>query len=312
MPPRQNYDVSKATFGTDLGLERPIVMALLREARMDSDGARLSWAVTQAITGQADLPSVESDTDILSVNLSANGSLDLRPSAATPLPTGQLDKLDVVAFTSHTNVDLNLGLFKGIAILGDGDDRVTGYAKVAVRTGGGDDTVILGNGADTVFAGDGDDVVIAGEGSNVVVLGQGNDSVTTGSGNDFIRAGRGNDTVISGDGHDTIYAGGGNDSISAGLGDDIIVVNGVQAGDQVIVRGNGGVDVLDLSKVTIDTSAATGGVDRPGGVGPVLISLTGGATVATYGVERFLYDTDGTAGPNGVVEVSLTQFLAAF
>ena len=312
MPPRQNYDVSKATFGTDLGLERPIVMALLREARADSDGARLTWAVSQAITGQADLPSVEADTDILSVNLSANGSLDLRPTAATPLPTAQLDKLDVVAFTSHTNVDLNLGLFKGVAILGDGNDTVTAAAKVAVRTGGGNDTVNLSAAADTVFAGDGNDVVNAGDGTNVVVLGLGNDSVTTGSGNDFIRAGRGNDTVVSGDGHDTIYCGTGNDSVSAGSGDDIIVVNGVQAGNQVIVRGNAGVDVLDLSKVTIDTTAATGGVDRPGGVGPVLISLTGGASVTAYGIERFLYDTDGTAGPGGVVEVSLSQFLAAF
>jgi Ca2+-binding RTX toxin-like protein len=311
VPPRQNYDVSKATFGTDLGLERPIVMALLREARVDSDGARLTWAVTQAITGQAGLASVESDTDILSVNMSANGALDLRPSAATPLPAGQLDKLDVVAFSSHTNVDLNLGLFKGVAILGDGNDRVTGSAKVTVRSGGGDDTIAMGVGADTIVSGDGNDVVNAGEGTNVVQLGRGDDSATTGSGNDHIRAGLGNDTVISGDGHDTIFSGSGNDSINAGLGDDIIVINGSRPGDQVIVRGGGGADVLDLSKVVIDTSASSGGVDRPGGVGPVLISLTGGASVTAYGIERFVYDTDGT-GPGGVVEVSLTQFLAAF
>lgn len=311
MPPRQNYDVSKATFGTDLGLERPIVMALLREARVDSDGARLTWAVTQAITGQAGLASVESDTDILSVNMSANGALDLRPSATTPLPAGQLDKLDVVAFSSHTNVDLNLGLFKGVAILGDGNDRVTGSAKVTVRSGGGDDTIAMGVGADTIVSGDGNDVVNAGEGTNVVQLGRGDDSATTGSGNDHIRAGLGNDTVISGDGHDTIFSGSGNDSINAGLGDDIIVINGSRPGDQVIVRGGGGADVLDLSKVVIDTSASSGGVDRPGGVGPVLISLTGGASVTAYGIERFVYDTDGT-GPGGVVEVSLTQFLAAF
>ncbi len=311
MPPRQNYDVSKATFGTDLGLERPIVMALLREARVDSDGARLTWAVTQAITGQAGLASVESDTDILSVNMSANGALDLRPSATTPLPAGQLDKLDVVAFSSHTNVDLNLGLFKGVAILGDGNDRVTGSAKVTVRSGGGDDTIAMGAGADTIVSGDGNDVVNAGEGTNVVQLGRGDDSATTGSGNDHIRAGLGNDTVISGDGHDTIFSGSGNDSINAGLGDDIIVINGSRPGDQVIVRGGGGADVLDLSKVVIDTSASSGGVDRPGGVGPVLISLTGGASVTAYGIERFVYDTDGT-GPGGVVEVSLTQFLAAF
>jgi Ca2+-binding RTX toxin-like protein len=311
VPPRQNYDVSKATFGTDLGLERPIVMALLREARVDSDGARLTWAVTQAITGQAGLASVESDTDILSVNMSANGALDLRPSATTPLPAGQLDKLDVVAFSSHTNVDLNLGLFKGVAILGDGNDRVTGSAKVTVRTGGGDDTIAMGAGADTIVSGDGNDVVNAGEGTNVVQLGRGDDSATTGSGNDHIRAGLGNDTVISGDGHDTIFSGSGNDSINAGLGDDIIVINGSRPGDQVIVRGGGGTDVLDLSKVVIDTSAPGGGVDRPGGVGPVLISLTGGGSVTAYGIERFVYDTDGT-GPGGVVEVSLTQFLAAF
>jgi Ca2+-binding RTX toxin-like protein len=311
VPPRQNYDVSKATFGTDLGLERPIVMALLREARVDSDGARLTWAVTQAITGQAGLASVESDTDILSVNMSANGALDLRPSATTPLPAGQLDKLDVVAFSSHTNVDLNLGLFKGVAILGDGNDRVTGSAKVTVRSGGGDDTIAMGAGADTIVSGDGNDVVNAGEGTNVVQLGRGDDSATTGSGNDHIRAGLGNDTVISGDGHDTIFSGSGNDSINAGLGDDIIVINGSRPGDQVIVRGGGGADVLDLSKVVIDTSASSGGVDRPGGVGPVLISLTGGASVTAYGIERFVYDTDGT-GPGGVVEVSLTQFLAAF
>lgn len=309
MPPRQNYDVSKATFGTDLGLERPIVMALLKEARVDSDGTRLTWAVTQAITGQSSLPSVESDTDILSVNMSANGALDLRPTAATPLPIGQLDKLDVVAFTSHTNVDLNLGTFKGVAILGDGNDRVTGSARVVMRTGGGNDTINMGASADTILAGDGNDVVNAGDGTNVVVLGRGDDSVTTGSGNDFIRAGLGNDTVVSGDGHDTIYCGSGNDSINAGLGDDIIVVNGARAGDQVIVRGAGGADVLDLSKVVIDTTASTGGVDRPGGVGPVLISLTNGASITAHGIERFVYDTDGS-GPGGVVEVSLAQFLA--
>jgi Ca2+-binding RTX toxin-like protein len=217
----------------------------------------------------------------------------------------------VVAFSSHTNVDLNLGLFKGVAILGDGNDRVTGSAKVTVRSGGGDDTIAMGVGADTIVSGDGNDVVNAGEGTNVVQLGRGDDSATTGSGNDHIRAGLGNDTVISGDGHDTIFSGSGNDSINAGLGDDIIVINGSRAGDQVIVRGGGGADVLDLSKVVIDTSASSGGVDRPGGVGPVLISLTGGASVTAYGIERFVYDTDGT-GPGGVVEVSLTQFLAAF
>jgi len=295
-----------------MGLERPIVMALLREARVDSDGSRLTWAVTQAITGQADLPGVEADTDILSVNMSANGALDLRPTAANPLPAGRLDKLDVIAFSSHTNVDLNLGTFKGVAILGDGNDSVTAASRVTIRTGGGNDTVNAGIGADTIFAGDGNDVVNAGEGTNVVVLGRGNDSVTTGSGNDLIRAGQGNDTIVSGDGHDTIFAGTGSDSINAGLGDDIIVINGALSGDQVIVRGGpGGMDVLDLAKVTIDTTAPSGGADRPGGTGPVLISLAGGATVTAYGIETFVYDADGT-GPGGVVEVSLAQFLAAF
>ena len=310
--PRQNYDVSKATFGTQMDLERPIVMALLREARADSDGARLTWAVTQAISGQSALPTVESDTDILSINLSGNGSIDLRPTATDPLPAGQLDKLDVVAFSSHTNVNLNLGAFNGVVLLGDGNDVVTATAKVSLRTGGGNDTITTGNSSDLIMAGKGDDVVNAGAGTNVVIVGEGNDSVTTGSGNDVVRAGRGNDTVNSGDGHDTIYCGTGSDSINAGAGDDLIIVNGANPGDQIVVRGGpGGLDVLDLGKVAIDTTAPSGGVDRPAGTGPVIISLTGGATVTAYGISEFIYDTDG-AGPGGVAEVSLAQFLATF
>jgi len=311
-PPPQNYGLSKATFGTASGLEQSIVQALLRQAGADTDGNRFLWSVTRAVTGQADLPGVSANTDILSVNFSSAGSLDLRPSATNALPAGQLAKLDVVAFSSHTDVTLNLGAFRGVALLGDGDDTITSTGRVVMRTGGGEDTVTLGNASDTLLTGQGDDVVHAGAGDNVVVLDGGNDSLVSAGGQDYVSAGAGADTVSTGAGNDTVYTGGGNDSVSTGAGDDLVVINRADSGDSVVVRGGAGSsDTLDLSLVAIDTTAPDGGADQVGGTGPVTVSLVGGATVTIYGVETFIYDTDG-AGPDGAVEVGLAQFLATF
>jgi len=284
-----NYNVNKATFGADLVLDPAIQAALSRVVAADKDGSKTTLSVTNPLTTSALLKNVDKATDVLTFNLSSNQVVDLSKLSNKGKSDGDSSKsgsLDVVAFNNDMNVDLKLASFKGVVLLGNGNDKVSGGGgSLAINAGGGNDTITTGSSSDTIVGGDG------------------NDSISSGSGKDLVKGGAGNDRIDSGRDNDTVYTGSGSDTILAGDGDDRIIIEAIAGDAQVVDGGKGTKDVLDLSGVTVTDAAQAGST--------VTITLDSGATVVVTGMERFMYDTNGaTAG--GVVTVGLSTFLGDF
>jgi len=285
-----NYHVNKATFGADLVLDPAIQLALSRVVAADKDGSKTTLSVTNPLTNSAGLKNVDKLTDVLTFNLSSNQVVDLSKlsnrKGKSEDDSSKSGSLDVIAFNNDMNVDLKLASFKGVVLLGNGNDKVSGGGgSLAINAGGGNDTITTGSNSDTIVGGDG------------------NDSISSGSGKDLVKGGAGNDRIDSGRDNDTVYTGSGSDTILAGDGDDRIIIEAIAGDAQVIDGGKGSRDVLDLSGVTVSGAAQAGAT--------VTITLDGGATVAVTGIERFMYDTNGaTAG--GVVTVGLSTFLGDF
>jgi len=284
-----NYHVNKATFGADLVLDPAIQAALARVVAADKDGSKTTLSVTNPLTTSAVLKNVDKLTDVLTFNLSSNQVVDLSKLSNKGKSDGDSSKsgsLDVIAFNNDMNVDLKLASFKGVVLLGNGNDKVSGGGgSLAINAGGGNDTITTGSSSDTIVGGDG------------------NDSISSGSGKDLVKGGAGNDRIDSGRDNDTVYTGSGSDTILAGDGDDRIIIEAIAGDAQVVDGGKGTKDVLDLSGVTVTSAAQAGSV--------VTITLDSGATVVVTGMERFMYDTNGeTAG--GVVTVGLSTFLGDF
>jgi Ca2+-binding RTX toxin-like protein len=166
--------------------------------------------------------------------------------------------------------------------LGQGDDTINAGAGDDVIAGGtGNDEVILTNGFgdDTITGGEdtgnGDvdilnatatttDTVLNLSAPETGTLTDGTDTANLaeieqfflGSGDDSATGSAGDDFIDLGAGADTINAGGGDDVIAAGTGDDeVILTNGF--GNDTITggedAGDGDVDILDASAVTVDT-----------------------------------------------------------
>jgi len=285
-----NYHVNKATFGADLVLDPAIQLALSRVVAADKDGSKTTLSVTNPLTNSAGLKNVDKLTDVLTFNLSSNQVVDLSKlsnrKGKSEDDSSKSGSLDVIAFNNDMNVDLKLASFKGVVLLGNGNDKVSGGGgSLAINAGGGNDTITTGSNSDTIVGGDG------------------NDSISSGSGKDLVKGGAGNDRIDSGRDNDTVYTGSGSDTILAGDGDDRIIIEAIAGDAQVIDGGKGSRDVLDLSGVTVSGAAQAGAT--------VTITLDSGATVAVTGIERFMYDTNGaTAG--GVVTVGLSTFLGDF
>ncbi|WP_299658193.1 M10 family metallopeptidase C-terminal domain-containing protein [uncultured Tateyamaria sp.] len=148
------------------------------------------------------------------------------------------------------------------AIVGSGDDTVTGNAVAnTLTTNGGDDSVSANAGNDTVYAGAGDDTVYAGEGDDMVWGGDGQDLIYLNQGNDVF-----NDNGQGGDaGRDTVFTGLGDDTIEGGNGDDEF--HGQQGNDVINARlgnddvfGGGGSDTISTGEGN-DTVAGGNGRD---------------------------------------------------
>jgi Ca2+-binding RTX toxin-like protein len=110
-----------------------------------------------------------------------------------------------------------------------------------------------------------------------IKFGTGNDTIigratgerlSAGNGNNYVYAGAGNDWIEAGQGNDIIAAGGGNDTISSGVDDLVTFIIGPSteldyvyagAGDDSIVNGGLGVDVL-LGESGNDTISDAGGM----------------------------------------------------
>ena len=141
------------------------------------------------------------------------------------------------------------------AMLGSGDDRVTGNEAAntidlgigndSIDAGSGDDRITGGIGFDTVEGGIGNDSLFGGNGADSLSGGDGDDLIEGGDGYDQINGGAGNDRILAGSTADRVYGGDGNDWISGGsnLG---LTVDGLwgEGGDDTIV-GDGGFDLLD-------------------------------------------------------------------
>jgi hypothetical protein len=199
----------------------------------------------------------------------------IQPYAVPPEPPGPMIFHDAGRAVVHT---------------GDGDDRVevisdvvTGEWRVVVngtllhfpagtrltvRTGAGDDHVVVhGRAGVTVLGGPGDDVLRGGDGDDRLLGGPGRDYVEGGGGDDLLSGGPGDDVLYGMDGDDVLRGGGGRDHLDGGPGDDVL--EGGSGRD--VLHGGGGQDALHAdrddvvyddrepgqeSHITIDGSAA--------------------------------------------------------
>lgn len=133
-------------------------------------------------------------------------------------------------YLDWSQAPVRVDLAAGIVSTGS---TATGFERLRVQTGNGDDTVVGGDGnlVENAWTTSGDDIY----------TGWGNDLIQAGGGDDRIMPGYGDDTVFGGDGDDTVYGSDG-DRIDAGAGDDLVYGEGRSTLD-----GGAGSDRLELS-----------------------------------------------------------------
>ena len=132
----------------------------------------------------------------------------------------------------------------GMALGGDGNDRITGTSLIDIINGGAGSDIISGlAGDDKLFGGSGNEDPLSDEG----------DTINGGSGNDAIFGSDKNDLLIGGTGNDAVYGDAGDDLIFGDDGDDLL--DGEDGED--ILEGGLGNDILNGGNdadVLIDTS----------------------------------------------------------
>lgn len=150
-------------------------------------------------------------------------------------------------------------------------------ANAAVLVGGGDAETLFGSdGADNIVSQGGADQVFARGGDDIVIGGDGDDHLDAGDGDDTIFGGAGSDQIFAGEGDDLVFAAVGEDMVWAGSGNDTIFLKAGSGAGQV--RGEGGIDMLDLSSLTTDAT-----IDLDGG-----LLASGEGTMALSGIENVI------------------------
>jgi hypothetical protein len=116
------------------------------------------------------------------------------------------------------------GTRAGVTIVGGaGDDLLRGVDGDDDLSGeAGDDRIHGGAGADRIWGGRGRDYIDGGDGDDVLLGGRGNDTVYGLDGDDRISGGAAHDYLEGGRGDDALEGGSGNDTISGGYGDDLL------------------------------------------------------------------------------------------
>jgi Ca2+-binding RTX toxin-like protein len=110
-----------------------------------------------------------------------------------------LTDANVDAGATFTVEALALGVGRSVTL--DGSLETDG--RFDIRSGSGDDVLLLGAGNDIVVASGGSDTVAGGDGGDDISAGSGNDDVNGGAGADIIFGAGGADVLAGGDGADT-------------------------------------------------------------------------------------------------------------
>ena len=131
-----------------------------------------------------------------------------------------------------------------------GDDLLDGgLGNDVLRGGTGNDTLLGGQGHDVLQGYTGDDMLEGGDGSDLIRGGTGNDDLNGQNGNDTLRGWSGDDHLDGGDGNDLLNAGRGNDTLVGGAGVDTFVFSVREAGSNVVLDFEVGVDILKIKNV---------------------------------------------------------------
>jgi Ca2+-binding RTX toxin-like protein len=131
----------------------------------------------------------------------------------------------------------------------------TTFGDIRIRTGAGNDVVVIDASiTNTVYidGGDGNDLLVGGGGRSIFDGGAGNDFLYGAAGDDILMGGTGNDQIFGGGGNDSVVGGDGNDIVSGGAGFDLLI----GSDDNDLVLGGGGEDILIGGTTIHDGDAA--------------------------------------------------------
>lgn len=185
--------------------------------------------------------------------------------ATLVLTTGDAVVISTGSGDDHVRVALDPTTGEQIVTSGSGVWRFAADAELIVRTGEGNDTVVVAPGTAVRVT------LIGGAGADALTGGDAADALLGLGGNDYLNGGAGADLIDGGAGNDAAYGLGGDDVMAGGTGRDVL--NGGAGADRL--SGEDGADVL----------SGGDGADRLDGdedvvyTGPGADTVHGGATV---------------------------------
>jgi uncharacterized protein YukE len=185
-------------------------------------------------------------------------STPAEPLATLVLNTGDTVIISTGSGDDHVRVSVDPATGEQIVKAGSGVWRFPAGADLVVRTGTGDDTVVVAPGTHVRLT------LIGGDGADALTGGAGDDVLVGLAGNDYLDGGAGADLMTAGAGDDAAYGLGGDDVIAGGTGRDVL--NGGDGTDRLF--GEDGADVL---------SGAAGADTETGGEGDDVIYTGSGA-----------------------------------
>jgi Ca2+-binding RTX toxin-like protein len=218
---------------------------------------------------------------------------------------------DVVIDTGsgHDRVEVSVDPATGerVVVVNAVATRYPPGSSITIRTGDGDDTVLVAPDARLrvrIFGGPGDDVLTGGEGDDELYGEAGDDELRGGGGNDRLSGGRGRDYIDGGPGDDGLSGGRGNDTLYGLRGDDDL--DG--GGGNDYLEGGAGDDTLDggagndaLSGGRGDDTIHGGPADDHIYAGPGRDTVDGGSGADV----AYVQPDDAVAGVEHVVTVEL-------
>jgi len=225
-----------------------------------------SWASFDPQADSFDIAATAAEIDLIDgVGVDGEAQTEFTLGQATLTFEGGLDVLDAERFSFDDGSVLWLGgpgrdsfdVLKDARDAANADNQLLGLDSNDRLSGGhGDDVLRGGDGNDRLRGRDGDDQLDGGAGRDHLRGGSGNDMLSGGDGRDILRGGQGSDVLDGGSGSDWLNGGRGDDTIEGGAGHDLLrggagadhFVFASEAGHDVIVDFQCGIDLLDLSQ----------------------------------------------------------------